>query len=144
MGCSLSNPYLFLVLVPAPAIPYPFFLLLKTVDILPFQVKCVSPLTYIQNSIKILDRLYRDTNRHKSIINPLIKKEMSLSFDCYQQRTEPNGETFLDVYMSLLLSGNKRAALIFSIASTGDVAPFGGELTYNTVTLSVAEDNRTK
>ncbi len=69
---------------------------------------------------------------------------MSLSFDCYRERTEPTGETFLDVYMSLLLPGNKRAGLIFSIASTADVAPFGGDLTYNSVSLTVAEDNKAK
>lgn len=65
---------------------------------------------------------------------------MSLSFDCYRERIDANGKTYLDVYMSLLLPNNKRAGLMFSIASTANIATLSGDEIYHAVSF-VVKDN---
>lgn len=65
---------------------------------------------------------------------------MTLSFDCYKERITPSGQTFLDVYMSLLLPDYKRAGLKFSIASTANIVSLIGDEIYHDVTFPVKDN----
>ena len=65
---------------------------------------------------------------------------MTLTFDNFHKRTDPDGIIYLDIYMSMVFPENNRLGLKFSIASTGSISDQNGDIIYHDVTL-LLKDN---